>query len=294
MSSNRKRLYLPAAELRLILAGSGLLCILLVLNSQTELWAFSLLQALLGIVYALCVPGYLFQLSMFPRREDLNWDGRLALSFGLSIAIVAPLALVLDQFEAGLGLVPYTTTWVGLILLLVIIAAIRQMHVRPDQRAGLRWELSLREVWQGESKSGRRLLILLSISLLVGLSAGIGLAILPAPGSTFTEFYILGEEGMAELYPYTIELPGTSEITVGVRNLEGEDHYYHVEAWDASGLVGSSLPFVVRDGAGTEFPLAFKPGETGEDVKISFFLLLDGGSTPYRMLHLYTRIVPRD
>jgi uncharacterized membrane protein len=202
MSSNRKTLYLPAAELRLILAGGGLLGALLILNSQTELWAFSLLQALLGIVYALCVPGYLIQLSLFPRREDLNWDGRLALSFGLSIAIVAPLALILDQFEAGLGLVPYTTTWMGLILLLVIIAAIRQMRVRPDQRAGLRWELSLREVWDNESKSGRRLLILLSISLLVGLSAGIGLAILPAPGSTFTEFYILGEEGMAELYPY--------------------------------------------------------------------------------------------
>ena len=294
MSSVPTKPHPPAPELWLILIGGGILLTLVNLGIQRDLGIFSILQGILGIIYALCVPGYLIQLSLFPKREDFNWDGRLALSFGLSIAIMAPLALILDQFERGLSLRPMTYTWLGLIFVLVIIAYIRQMSLEPAKRTGLRWELSLREVWAGESKSGRRLLILLSISLLVGLSAGIGLAILPALGSTFTEFYILGEEGMAESYPYTIELPGTTEITIGVRNLEGEDHYYHVEAWDTSGLIGSSLPFVVRDGQGTEFSLAFTPGETGDDVKISFFLLIDGGSTPYRTLHLFTRVVQQD
>lgn len=294
MSSNRKKLHLPTVELRLILAGGGLLCALLILDSQVDLWGLNLLQAVLGIVYTLCVPGYLFQLSLFPRREDMNWDGRLALSFGLSIAIVAPLALVLDQFEAGLSMVPYTAAWLGVILVLVIIAALRQVTLPPDERAGLRWSFSPRAVLAGESKSGRWLLILLFVTLLVGLCAGVGLALLPLPSSTFTEFYILGEEGMAERYPYKIELPGAAEILVGVRNLEGEAHYYHVEAWDATGLVGASLPFALKDQEGTEFNFAFTPVETGEEVRINFFLYLDGGSQPYRTLHLYTRVVPSD
>jgi uncharacterized membrane protein len=294
MSSKRKKLYLPALELRLILAGGGLLCALLIFNSQIELWALSLLQAVLGILYTLCVPGYLLQLILFPRREDLNWDGRLGLSFGLSIAIVAPLALALDQFEAGLSLVPFTAAWMGVILLLVMIAAVRQLRLAPAERAGLRWSFSFRSVWAGENKSGRWLLVLLFLTLLVGLGAGIGLALLPLPSSSFTEFYILGEAGLAESYPYTLAAGQPFEIIVGVRNLEGEAHYYQVQAWDGSGLIGASLPFVLKDGELTEFGFTFTPVETGPDVKIRFELFINGGLQPYRALHLYTRVVAQD
>ncbi len=291
MPSENKLLHSPSLELWLILLGGGILFSLVTLGLQRDLGAFRILQGILGIIYALCVPGYLIQLSLFPKRDDLNWDGRLALSFGLSIAIMAPLALILNQFERGLSLIPLTSTWLGLIVVFVIIAALRQMECPPADRARLRFKLPLRETWMLETPSQRRLLIALSVTLLIALSAGIGLAILPPPGSEFTEFYILGEEGLAEKYPYTVSIDQPVQITVGINNLEGKDMTYTLEAHDTSGVIGELGPISLQNQQATEFQFTFTPGSPGEDVEINFYLFQAGVAEPYREVRLITDVV---
>lgn len=291
MSLEPKKHYPPSTELWLILLGGGILFSLVTLGLQRDLGAFRILQGILGIIYALCVPGYLIQLSLFPKREDLNWDGRLALSFGLSIAIMAPLALILNQFERGLSLIPLTSTWLGLIVVFVIIAALRQRKCPPADRARLRFKLQIRETWMLEPPSQRRLLIALSVTLLIALSAGIGLAILPPPGSEFTEFYILGEEGMAEKYPYTVIIDQPVQITMGINNLEGETMTYTLEAHDASGVIGELGPLTLQDDESSEFDFYFIPRTLGEDVEINFFLFQSGIAEPYRETRLITDVV---
>jgi uncharacterized membrane protein len=287
MYKSRRNVYSPELELGLILNGGSLLYVLVILGSHNDLYFLRLLQALLGIPYALLALGYLLQLILFPRREDLNWDNRLALSFGLSIAIVAPLPIILFHFQGNLSLVLFTTTWFALLFLFVVITALRQIYIVPEKRARLRWSISVCEVWENETRSGRMLLILLSVSLLISLVAGFGLAVLPLPSSEFTEFYILGEDGMGENYPYTLVINQPAQITLGIINQENKAMLYTVEAQDETGVIGQDGPFVLDDQESTEFQFTFYPASGGEKVEINFYLFRFGITEP----HSTTRLI---
>ena len=193
----------------------------------------------------------------------------------------------------GLRLWPILIGELATLAIFMVLAGFRRQAVSPQ-------EAYFPSIWKPSRRyadltiTDRRLFYLAAFTLIIALISIVWIFFVPSPSEYLTEYYILGREELGEDYPRQLVAGEPFEITIGVRNLEGEDHYYHVEALDASGLVVSSLPFVVRDGQGTEFSLAFTPGETGEDVKIRFFLLMDGGSTPYRTLHFYTRVIPRE
>lgn len=56
----------------------------------------SIIRKILGLAFVLFFPGYVFVTSLFPERKELDNLERLALSFGLSIAIVPLIGLVLN------------------------------------------------------------------------------------------------------------------------------------------------------------------------------------------------------
>src|SRR5207245_4585088 len=51
---------------------------------------------LLAIVLVLFAPGYVLVAALFPRDVEIDWIERIALSFGLSIAVVPLLGLFLN------------------------------------------------------------------------------------------------------------------------------------------------------------------------------------------------------
>src|SRR6266436_2412237 len=58
----------------------------------------------LGMFYLLFIPGYAIQAALFPRQSHLAGLDRLAISIGLSVAIMPILGLVLDGPLGGIFL----------------------------------------------------------------------------------------------------------------------------------------------------------------------------------------------
>src|SRR5660397_178940 len=65
-----------------------------------------ILRTLLGIPFILFMPGYTLIAALFPGKDDLDSIERIALSFGLSIAIVPLIGLGLNFTPFGIRLIP--------------------------------------------------------------------------------------------------------------------------------------------------------------------------------------------
>jgi len=60
------------------------------------------IRIILGLPLVLFLPGYSLIAALFPRKADLDGIERVALSFGLSLAIVPLLGLVLNYTPFGI------------------------------------------------------------------------------------------------------------------------------------------------------------------------------------------------
>ncbi|HOS68323.1 MAG TPA: DUF1616 domain-containing protein, partial [Methanoculleus sp.] len=66
----------------------------------------SFLRILFGVAMVLFIPGYALIAALFPARGDLDGIERVALSFGLSIAVVPLIGLALNYTPWGIRLDP--------------------------------------------------------------------------------------------------------------------------------------------------------------------------------------------
>ena len=71
-------------------------------------------------------PGYSLTEALYPRGEDISPLERLALSIGLSLALVPLVGLVLNYTPWGIRLTPIISSLTLLILTLMIIASWRK------------------------------------------------------------------------------------------------------------------------------------------------------------------------
>ena len=83
-----------------------LLCILFVLIPPLN---ETPVRIILGLPLVLFLPGYALIATLFPQKGDLDGIERIALSFGLSIAITPLLGLALNYTPFGIRLTPILT-----------------------------------------------------------------------------------------------------------------------------------------------------------------------------------------
>lgn len=87
-----------------------------------------------GLLFALFFPGYALISALFPKREKLGGIERVALSFGLSIAVVPLIGLILNFTPWGIRLYPIVVSVTLFILIAAVFAWYRQRKLAPDQR----------------------------------------------------------------------------------------------------------------------------------------------------------------
>ncbi len=81
---------------------------------------------ILGSIFVLYLPGFVIVEALFPERKELSGIERLALSLGLSLAVVPLLGLVLNYTPWGIRLTPVTVTLSLTTLLVGLIATYRK------------------------------------------------------------------------------------------------------------------------------------------------------------------------
>lgn len=190
-------------------------------------------RVVLGLPFILFFPGYALIAFLFPRTDDLGIIERVALSFGLSIAITPLIGLGLNYTPFGIRLTPILVSITVFNLAFSLLAEWKRQSV---EEAFYPFDLNeVRRLYEGAFRSGSRLDRALTIILVISIAASlIALAYViavPKQGEKFTEFYILGPGGKAADYPTSLSVGEEGSLIIGIANHEYRTVYYGVEIW---------------------------------------------------------------
>ena len=167
------------------------------------------IRIILGVVMVLFLPGYALIESLFPGKNDLDGIERLALSFGLNIAVVPLIGLGLNFTPFGIRLVPILVSLSVFTLAMLIIAHYRRSKLSGEERFEVPFSyvfsLIRSEIFSSKQGVDKILTIILIISILASIITLIYVIVTPKQGEKFTEFYILGDNGKAQGYPTLME-----------------------------------------------------------------------------------------
>lgn len=250
-----------------------------------------------------------------PHAEQNGIDGieRVALSFGLSIAVVPLIGLGLNFTPWGIRLAPIALAVAGFTLGCVGVATIRREALPEDERFVVPYQTWIRaareELVEPETRTDAALNVVLAVSVLLAVgSVGYAVAV-PSQGEQFTEFYLLTENSDGELvadgYPQELIRGEQAELIVGVENNEYTTTNYTViiqlqevrqQGNETTVLNRSELDrFTVTLGHNETHQQShtLQPTRTDEDLRVQYLLYADEvPETPtqanaYRDLHIW-------
>jgi uncharacterized membrane protein len=245
-------------------------------------------RVVLGIPFVLFFPGYALISALYPRREDLDGIERLALSLGLSLAVVPLIGLVLNYTPWGIRLTPILTGLTLFIGACSFIAARKRRSLPPSERfpADARPILqSLRTLpWGTIAVSAGAIALVLFLGFRFGVLGG------SRVGEPFTEFYVLGPGGKAEGYPRKLFMGEAAEVILGIINHEERAASYSVRIRAGDDVLGTIGPILLNHEQKWEERVKFSLRRPGKRVKVEFLLFIDGRPEPYRRLHLWVEV----
>lgn len=272
----------------------------------------SALRIILGVPFLLFIPGYVLVMALFPRKAGMDAIERMALSFGISIAVVPAIGLGLNYTPWGINLEPVLYSVATFVLIVSIVAIMRQPALR--ERKTMTVGIPLRLPGWPESRFTRSLYFLLLISLLFTFAVFIYTITTPRPEELFTEYYILGANYEMRDYPVeftmqenrvvrvrydaeTGEIPGEwGKIALRIVNNQGQEASYRVETIIDGDLVnvyseGSYVeqlgPVELANGETWEQEIGIIPRHPGDNQKVDFLLYINDSNEPYQRLHLW-------
>jgi len=220
------------ADLKVALAwlAANILVIYLPVLNETPIRVVLLLP---GILF---LPGYCLIAALFPNNRDMDLIERIALSFGLSIAIVPLIGLGLNFTPFGIRLDPIMISLTVFSLVMILVAHYRRALLLPPERFGVPFSEiagTLREALfpDSSSRTDRILTVVLTLTILVAVLATVYVIAVPKEGERFTEFFILGEKQKAADYPDRINTGENYPVYIGVVNHEYRNVTYTVETW---------------------------------------------------------------
>lgn len=189
------------------------------------------IRVIFGLPIVLFIPGYILVYALFPSKktdEGIDIIERIALSLGLSLAVVPLIGLGLNYTPWGIRLTPIILSLELFIFGLAGIAINRWYQLPSSKRFTLSIDISFPK---NESKLDKALTLILAASIIIAASLLIYVIITPKTGEKFTEFYLLGPEGIADNYPRNLTTNETANIIIGVVNHEYRTINYTVEIW---------------------------------------------------------------
>ena len=243
-------------------------------------------RIVLGLLFLLFFPGYALMAALFPKKGQFDTVEFIALSFGLSIAIVPLIGLILNYTPWGIRLDPILICITLFIIIASSIALYRRRRLPEEERFEPRLRIKLPN-WRGQSNLGKVLLPVVLVAILAGVGT-IGYAIAaPRVEERFTEFYVVGSGGIAEGNPRELALGEEGTVILGIVNHEHQSTDYSVEINIDGEKVQEIGPIGLAPKGKSEQPVSFLPSKPGEDQRVEFLLYKNDESEPYLELLLW-------
>jgi uncharacterized membrane protein len=278
-------------EYLLVLLSGLALLFLFTLGNLTLPHPLAFTRLVLGLLFTLFIPGYYVVASLWQPSDLVDAGDRIALSIGISCALLPLVALVLDVTGLGITLDKIALTEALVIGIFGAVAYVRRSRLNDDgEYQNLFLSSQSRVEHSGRSKLA--LTTVLALPVIATIIAVVGLALSPPPVNEFTEFYILGQGSGARQYPRIVVIGESVTIAVGVHNQEGTSQTYAIEVRDGGTLIGQQLPFTLAAEQQQVMEVTLTPTVTGETRPIEFLLLRGEDGEIYRRLELLMRVDP--
>jgi len=114
----------------------------IVFTVPEDFYPWSYLRNVLGIIFVLWLPGYTFIKALYPVRmpikastENLETIERIALSLGMSIALVPMIGLLLYYTPLGLSVTPIVLSLLALTFVFATVAIAREHQTKTKTQA---------------------------------------------------------------------------------------------------------------------------------------------------------------
>lgn len=256
----------------------------------------TLIRNVLGLPLVLFLPGYSLIAALFPAKSDLDGIERVALSFGLSIAVVPLIGLGLNYTPWGIRIHPILISLSTFTFIMCGLAYLRRAKLPESEAFDISFRataLSLKNeiIGSSESKLDKALTVFLIFSILLSVVTLAYVVLSPKEGEHFTEFYLLGPEGKADNYPTKYILGENGTVIVGVVNHEYSHVNYTMEIKleNKSMFLPENLKHITLAHNETwEEPVILTPKFEGKNMKLQFLLFNETDkNVPYRDLHLW-------
>jgi len=190
-----------------------------------------IVRILLGLPFVLFIPGYVLIFALFPaikKEKGIDVVERIALSFGLSVAIIPLIGFILNYTPFGIRIESIFLSVFIFIIGVGSIAIYRWIKTKPNERFIILLKLSVPKY---ESKMEKALIVILSIFIIIALASLIYVIANPKTGESFTEFYILGPTGETTGYPHNLIIGQDASVIIGLKNHEYKTINYTIEIW---------------------------------------------------------------
>jgi uncharacterized membrane protein len=278
------------------------------------------LRIILALPVVLFIPGYCLVAALFPKDREIELIERIALSFGLSIAIVPLIGFGLKFTPWGIRLDPIVIALCLFTLVMIVIALYRRSLIPITEQFGMPFsEITgaiKKELFPGgTSRVDLLLSAILCLVILTAIVTTIVAFTVPKGEERYTEFYVLDENRTNTNYPSLINTSQSYPIYIGVGNHEKRNTTYTIETWtiltEFNNITNTShivvmdphdrLSFALTDNETAIIPYTMSVKKPGYD-RLEFLLFnesvpgfdvtgSDRINASYRDLHLWVTVL---
>ena len=312
MSADRDwKLLLPASVRRFPpdLAAVIWVTVLTMLVVSVPVVRESVFRVLIGLAFVLFLPGYALVSALFPEdysedesedendggRAGIDWVERLALGFGMSVAVVPLIGMVVSVTPWGLGFTPILLSLACFTVGCSLVAAARRRRLPEEERFTVpyrEWIVTARETLYA-ARGNRTALLNVALALSMVLARGTFAYAIAAPQNAerYTQAYLLTEGNDGELvaanYPDEFVRGESESLVLGLENNEQETIEYTIVIQQQR-LDGEGANATVAERQELDrFRMTLSHGETwhhehrltptmiGEDIRLTYLVYKD-------------------
>ena len=249
----------------------------------------NVLRIILGLPSLLFFSGYTLIAALSLKRNPLDSIERVALSFGVSIAVASLIGLILKYTPWGGRLYPILIFVVVFIILTSLIAWYRRRRLPEADRPTPSFNLNLAP-WKGQGFVEKVLIVILMVAILGAIGTLCYVTAAPETGVRSTEFLITGLEGKATHYPTELKVGEKGKVMVEVVNHEKAETRYRLEVRMEGVKNNKVAPIVLDDEQRWAETVSFTPSKAGDNQKVEFLLYKNEGSEAYLTLYLWINV----